>query len=147
MSFLRPVVSYKLFNDIVRFVRTYWSRRQKLYPGYFFVNPILNQSFKWQLLTMVNLDNEKIRDMDNLLDRFFEELEARLKLKFPRYIIKVSQLNGSSFVLVKRLRGKILNDNKLFLYDTVQRLSEDSYKKYADNCNKFSHNYFRILNL
>ena len=68
---------------------------------------------------MMNLDNEKRRDMDDLLDRFFEELEACLKHKFPRYIVKVSQLNGSFFVLVKGSRGKILNDNKAFLYDTV----------------------------
>ena len=69
---------------------------------------------------MINLNNEKKRGMDDLLDRFFEELEGRFKLKFPQYIVKVSQLNDSFFVLVKRSRGKILNDNKTFLYDTVQ---------------------------
>ena len=47
----------------------------------------------------MNLDNEKKGDMDDLLDRFFEELKACLKHKFPRYIIKVSQLNGSFFFL------------------------------------------------
>ena len=74
---------------------------------------------------MTNLHNEKKRDMDDLLDRFFEELESRLWHKFPQYIIKVSQLNGSFFVLVKKPRSKILDDDRTFLYDTVQRLSED----------------------
>ena len=69
---------------------------------------------------MINLNNEKQRGMDDLLDRFFEELEGRFKLKFPRHIVKVSQLNDSFFVLVKRSRGKTLNDNKTFLYDIVQ---------------------------
>ena len=46
MSLMKPLISYKFFNDIIKFVRTYWSRRQKLYLGYFFVNPILNQSIK-----------------------------------------------------------------------------------------------------
>ena len=96
---------------------------------------------------MINLENETKRDMDNLLDRFLEELVACLKPKFQRNIVKMSQLNGSFFVLVKRPRGKILNDNKTFLYDTVQRLSEDIYKNYADNCTKFSHNYFSYFKL
>ena len=150
MSLLRPLVSYKFFNDIVRFVTTYWSHRQKLYPGYFFINPILNQSIKWRFdYIIVNNDKfrQKKRDIDYLLDRFLEELEARLMHKFPRYIVKVSQLNSSFFVLVKRSRGKILNDNKTFLYDTLQRLSEDIYKKYAGNCTKFSYNYFPYFKL
>ena len=78
---------------------------------------------------MTNLDYGRKRDTDDLVDRFFEELESRLCHKFPRYIVKVSQLNGSFFVLVKRPRRKILNDNRTFLYDTVQRLSEDIYKR------------------
>ena len=91
---------------------------------------------------MTNLDNEKKEDMEDLLDRFFEELESRLWYKFPRYVVKVSQLNGSFFVLVIKPRGKILNDDKIFLYDTVRQLSEDIYKKYAKNCTEFSHNFF-----
>ena len=61
---------------------------------------------------MTILDNEKKRDMDDLLDRLFEELESRFWHKFPRYVIKVSQLNDSFFVLAEKPRGKILNDDK-----------------------------------
>ena len=98
---------------------------------------------------MINLDSEKKKkkDMDDLLDRFFEELESRLQHKFPRYIVKVSQLNGSFFVLVKRPRGKILGNNRTFLYDTVQRLSEDIYKKFARESTEFSHSYFPYFKL
>ena len=60
MSLLRPLFSYKFFNDIVRFLRTYWSRRQKLYTGYFFVNPILNQSIKWRFDYII-VNNDEFR--------------------------------------------------------------------------------------
>ena len=85
--------------------------------------------------------------MDDLLDRFFEELESRLQDKFPRYIVKVSQLNCSFFVLVKRPRGKILGNNRTFLYGTAQRLSEDIYKMFARDSTEFSHNYFPYFKL
>ena len=58
MSLMKPLISYKFFNDIIKFVRTYWNRRQKLYPGYFFVNPILNQSIQCRFdYIIVNHDN------------------------------------------------------------------------------------------
>ena len=60
MSLLGPLVSCEIFSDIVRFVRTYWNRRQKLYPGYFFVNPILNQSIKWRFYYII-VNNDKFR--------------------------------------------------------------------------------------
>ena len=88
--------------------------------------------------------------MDDLLERFFEEFQTRLWHKSARYVVKVSKLNGSFFVLVKKPRGQILNDDKTFLYNTVQQLSEDIYKKYAKNCNEFSHNfspYFKLVNV
>ena len=40
--------------------------------------------------------------MDALLDRFYEDLESALWEKFQRYIVKVSELKGSSFLLVKK---------------------------------------------
>ena len=36
MSLMKPLILHKFFNDIIKFVRTYWT-------GYFFVNLILNQ--------------------------------------------------------------------------------------------------------
>lgn len=40
--------------------------------------------------------------MDALLDRFYEEIEYAIKNKFREYIINVSELNSSFFVLIKR---------------------------------------------
>ena len=85
--------------------------------------------------------------MDNLLDRFFKELEFRLKSQFRRYIVKTSELGGSFFVLVKKPRGKILNDDRAFLYENVQRISQNIYKKYAENCTEFSYRYFTYFKL
>ena len=48
MSLIKPLVLSSFFKDIIRFVRRFWGRRQQLYPGYFFVQPILNQSIKWR---------------------------------------------------------------------------------------------------
>ena len=63
--------------------------------------------------------------MDNLLDRFLEQLEISLTQKFPRYIAKVSQVKGSFCVLIKKPRGKFLNDDLKYLCDKIQYISEN----------------------
>ena len=42
--------------------------------------------------------------MDDLIDIFFEQLS--LTQKFPRYIVKVSQVKSSFFALIKKPSGK-----------------------------------------
>ena len=66
--------------------------------------------------------------MEELLDRFFETLEFNLQREFSRYIVKVSQIKGSFYVLIKQPRGKILGKNLKQLFDVVQYLSEKVYK-------------------
>ena len=46
MSLTKQLISYKFFNEIVKFIKNFWHQRQKFYPGYFFVYPKLNQSIK-----------------------------------------------------------------------------------------------------
>ena len=58
--------------------------------------------------------------MEDLLHRFFENLEFRLQSKFPRYIVKVSQVKGSFYVLVRKPRGKILNNDLEILFKNVK---------------------------
>ena len=41
--------------------------------------------------------------MDDLLDRLFEQLETSLQHRFPRYIVKCSQVRGSFLFLLKSL--------------------------------------------
>ena len=78
-----------------------------------------------------------------MLDRFFEELESRFWHKFPRYVIKVSQLNGSFFVLVEKPRRKILNDDKT-LSSNYQKIFLKSMLRIVLNFHiTFSH----VLNL
>ena len=54
--------------------------------------------------------------MENLLDRFFENLEFRLKRKLPHYVAKVSHVKGSFYALVRKSRRKTLNNNLEILY-------------------------------
>ena len=49
--------------------------------------------------------------MEDLLDRFFENLEFRLKRKLPHYVAKVS-----FYALVRKPRRKTLNNNLEILY-------------------------------
>ena len=39
--------------------------------------------------------------MDAQLDRFYEDIEFSVRNAFREYIVKVSQLNSSFFVLIK----------------------------------------------
>ena len=119
--------SYKFFKKIINFIKSYWYRRQKFYPVYFFVYPKLNQSLQWRFDYIIVGNNryKSKKNMDNLLDRFFEQLEISLTQKFPRYIAKFSQVKGSFFVLIKKPRGKFLNDDLKYLCDKVQYISEN----------------------
>ena len=85
--------------------------------------------------------------MDDLLDRFFEQLEISLTQTFPRYIVKVSQVKGSFFFLVKKSRGKILNDDLKYLCDKVQYISANIYKKFAEDSKEFCYGFFPYFKL
>ena len=68
--------------------------------------------------------------MDTMLVKFFEKIERNVKENFKKYYVKVSEMNGSFLVLVKRRRGKILVGKQKFLFDTLQKLTEDIYLKF-----------------
>ena len=59
--------------------------------------------------------------MDTMLDRIFEETEGNVKENFNQYYVKVSEMNGSFFVLVKRRRRKIFGEKHKFFFDTLQK--------------------------
>ena len=48
MSLVKPLISYNFFKDIINIIRDYWNKKQRFYPGYFFLYPKLNQSLKWR---------------------------------------------------------------------------------------------------
>ena len=85
--------------------------------------------------------------MDGLLDRFFEQLVSSLSCRFPRYIVKVSQVKGSFFILVKKPRGKILNGDLKYLCNNALLISESIYKKYVEDSKDFSYGYFPYFKL
>ena len=62
--------------------------------------------------------------------------------QFKEYYVKVSQLNSSFFVLVKRRRGKILGEKGLYLFDKLKRISEDVYDEYVKFSKIFEQEYF-----
>lgn len=80
--------------------------------------------------------------MDALLDRFYEEIEYAIKNKFREYIIKVSELNSSFFVLIKRYGGKKLGEKQKYLFETVKEITENIYKQYAWYSKEFERQYF-----
>lgn len=85
--------------------------------------------------------------MDDLLDRFYEDIEYAVKSKFREYYVKVSQVNSSFFVLIKLRRGKILGEKRKILFDSLERISEEIYYKYSDLSNRFEQEYFPYFKL
>ena len=71
--------------------------------------------------------------MEDLLDRLFENVEFRLQRKFPRYTVKVSQIKGSFYILVKKPRGKILNNDLEILVKRVKSISSKTYNTFSEN--------------
>ena len=81
--------------------------------------------------------------MDDLLNRFFEQLEKSLAQNFlATFSFKVSQVKGSLFVLIKKPRGKILNEDLKYFCDKVQYISENIYKKFAEDSKEFCYVVF-----
>ena len=73
--------------------------------------PKLNQSIKWRHDHIFAIKKSIMLDtIDAMLDRFFEEVERNVKENLKQYHVKVSEMHGSFFVLVKRRRRKILGE-------------------------------------
>ena len=85
--------------------------------------------------------------MDELLDRFYEGIEHAVKVQFKGYYVKVSQLNSSFFVLVKRCRGKILGEKKKILFDRLKWKPEEIHDRYAKLSKVFEIEYFPYFKL
>ena len=63
------------------------------------------------MLLLLKISQVLEKKMEDLLDRVYKKLEAPLERKFCRYIVKVSQVKGSFYVLIRKPRGKILNND------------------------------------
>ena len=80
--------------------------------------------------------------MDELLDRFYENLQFNLQREFSRYILKVSQVIGSYYVLIKKPRGKTIGESLKNLFENVKYISERLYKKFSDQSDRFRYKFF-----
>ena len=85
--------------------------------------------------------------MEALLNRFYENMEFSLKRKFSRYIVKVSQVKGSFYILIRKPTGKILNEDLNFLFENVKCNSEKIYRKFAENSSSFRYKFFPYFKL
>ena len=73
--------------------------------------------------------NLVIKKMDDLLARFFEKIESSLKREFYQYIMKISQVKGSFYMLIRKPRGKILGDDLNILFEKVGGIYQSMYTK------------------
>ena len=85
--------------------------------------------------------------MEELLDKFFENLEFCLQSKFPHYIVKDSQVKGSIYFLVRKSREKILNNDLKILLKHLKSISNKMYDKFSENSSMFRHNFFPYFKL
>ena len=74
---------------------------------------------------------------DFRLDRFFEGLEFSFQHEFPSYIVEVSEVKEYFYVLVRKPRRKILEENLKNLLDKVKHIFEGIYNKFAEDSNSF----------
>ena len=42
MSFLKPLISYSFFEELIDFIESYWKKRKVFYPEYYFIFLRLN---------------------------------------------------------------------------------------------------------
>lgn len=86
--------------------------------------------------------------MDELLHRFFWKVGVCFSTWiFSTYIVKIPEVKGSFYVLIKKPRRKILGDNLKNLLDKVKQISEKERNKFAEDYNTFQYNYFRHFKL
>ena len=112
---------------------------------FFFLYLKLNQSLKW-CFDYIIITNSKFKGKKNM-EEPLDRLEFSFHHEFSRYYIKVSQVKGSFYVLVKKPRGKILGDNLKNLFNDVTYIPEKIYNKFADDSKSFRYNYFPYCKL
>lgn len=127
------------------------AEKKIFYPGYHFIYPNINQSLKswfdYVFLVKHKPVTKKKKKMEDLLDHFYERLEASLKQKFNQYIAKVSQVKGSFYVLIRKLRGKILNNDLKFLFENLKHISVTIYNRFAEDSSLLRYNFFPYFKL
>ena len=148
LSFLKPFISYPFLEELIDFVKSYWQKRKYFYPGYYFIYPKRNQRLKWKFDYVFIVKNKPSnKKMDDLLDRFFEKLESSFKKEFYQYTVKISQIKGSFYMLIRKPRGKILGDDLNILFEKVGNISKYVCKNFARDTCLFRYSFFPYFEL
>ena len=148
LSLKKPLFEHRNYKQIIRFIRKYSEDRIMFCEPYVLNFPKLSQSIKWRHEYILAIKKSTAFDtMDAMLDRFFEEVERNFKENFKQYRVEVSEMSGSFFVLVKRRRGKILGEQQKLLFDTLKKLTEDTYLKFSNMYSIFEKSYIPYFRL
>ena len=117
MSIKKPLIHYSFYKEIIFFIKKYWGDRKYFCQPYILCYPKLNQSIKWRFdyIIAFKKNYKTVKDMKNgcSIGQVLWRHQKFCKNRFKGYVIKVSELNSSFFVLLKRYRGKILGDRKI----------------------------------
>ena len=65
--------------------------------------------------------NKRDKKMVGVLDRLFEDQEIVFLKELPDYIVKISQVKKSFYVLVRKPSGKVLGRDKKALFEKVEK--------------------------
>ena len=63
--------------------------------------------------------------MDVVVDPMFDDLEMSLSRELSQYIVNVSQVKNSFYVVVGKPRGNILDSKKEKVFDVVENVSKN----------------------
>ena len=58
LSLVKSILSYEFFKEMIEYIRCYWHERKKIFLGYFFIHPKLNQSLKWRFDYIIIVNNK-----------------------------------------------------------------------------------------
>lgn len=67
----------------------------------------------------------KRKKMDVVVDPMFDDLEMSLSRELSQYIVNVSQVKNSFYVVVGKPRGNILGSKKEKVFDVVENVSKN----------------------
>ena len=84
--------------------------------------------------------------MHQILYKFFETLEFNIQREFSYYNVKVSQVRGSFYVLIRKPRGKILGETFKTMADDVKYIPEKVKRKFFEQSNRFRYKYSHYFN-
>ena len=85
--------------------------------------------------------------MDQALDKLFETLEFNIQREFSRYHVKISQVKGSFYVLIRKPRRNILGEIFKNMADDVKYISEKVCRKFSKQSSRFRYKYFPYFKL